>query len=253
MKRFLSLLLTLLLLAGCLAAGTFSSFVGAEPQLTDEEILSQRRDIAEAYMRKMTSVIWRAEEDLVYTTASGDYAHPLDAEAAGKKVFHVYAGELYRGMPYSYAGSDYGSFMDYCSEPDENEIYHVSGLTWEALSGNSTCAPRIGNDCSGALMRAYSQIGNSFMFTTTPYMTEDRGYLRVGDYTSPTDQNYQTTEVCKSNGQQTMFEAYAQLQKADAIVDYYSTGGHTRMVVSVKVVRNADGTINGSRSNITVL
>ena len=49
MKRFLSLFVTLLLLASCLAIGVIS-FVSAEPQLTDEEILAQRRDIAEAYM-----------------------------------------------------------------------------------------------------------------------------------------------------------------------------------------------------------
>ena len=39
MKRFLSLFVTLLLLASCLAIGVIS-FVSAEPQLTDEEILA---------------------------------------------------------------------------------------------------------------------------------------------------------------------------------------------------------------------
>ena len=246
----------LVLLAVCLLVGTLSLGAFAAPELTDEEILAQRRDIAEAYMRQMTSVIWRAEEDLVYTTASEEYAYPADAEAAGKKVFKVKAGELYLGMPYSYAGGGWESFMDYCTEPDENGVYTVSGLSWEALSGNSTCMPRIGNDCSGAVMRAYTQIGNSFVLTTTSRMVESRGFLKVGEYEGgpDPDRNKDTLNtVCKVNGEQTMYEAYAQLQKADAVVAYYTSAGHTRMVVSVKVVRNSDGTINGTKSTVTML
>ena len=93
MKRFISFLVALLLLATCSASGIFSFFVRAETQLTDEEILAQRRDIAEAYMRKMTSVIWRAEEDLVYTTASGDYAHHhqrTDRSFPGSSPYEAY-------------------------------------------------------------------------------------------------------------------------------------------------------------------
>ena len=63
-----------------------------------------------------------------------------------------------------------------------------------------------------------------------------------------------TAIVNKINGEQRIYEAYAQLLPADAVFYVTTSGGnHIRMVSQVHVVRNADGTIDGENSYLICL
>ena len=236
-KRLIALLLCAAVALSCCVFGA-----AAEPMTDGEKqaVLQQRRDIAEAHMRKICSFMWRCEEDVHYNRVPSTL--PEDAE----KSIQLVAGRLYRGLPYSYSGGSYETFLMLASEPDENGVHTVSGLNWQMLSGGSTNG-RFGTDCSGSVCQSWSQIGNSFTFQVTAKMAPNYGFLRVGEYTS--SNNVVNDDYVAQNGEQVMYAAYAQLQKADALVH----DGHVRMAASVNTVYNEDDTINGEESTITFL
>lgn len=240
MKRFLSLLVGLALVLSLMPA---VSAVQADTVLTAEQesqILSQRRDMAEAHMRKITSMIWRCEQDVLF--AVPDSVWPEKAS----ENFYLVAGRLYQGLPYSFSGGSYGSWMELVDGPDANGVYTVPELNWQMISGGGGTA-RFGTDCSGAVTQAWSQIGASIRLQATKDMCPKYGYLRIGDYTASYDK-IDDAEI-KALDPQVMYAAYAKLQKADALVH----NGHVRMAVSVDVVKNSDGTINGAESTVTYL
>ena len=220
-----------------------------EPLSPEEQTLQERRDIVEAYMRQQTTILWRSEEDVLYTLARDT----LPEEADKTKQIQLVAGRLYQGMPYSYASGTTSALTEFAAgEPDSNGIYTLSGLTWEALSGGSG-NPRIGNDCSAAVVLAWSQIGASVTAQSTKSMCLDYGFLPVGDYEIIPSTNEPTTAVIALNGAEKMFAAYAQLQKGDALVRRTTGSGHAAMVVDVEVVYQEDGTIDFMRSYVTIL
>lgn len=204
-------------------------------------------------MRQMANYLWRASEDIIYTRDSKVLTDEDLSSYTGNNQIVIKAGRLYRGIPYSYAGSSALNFMDYGSEPDEKGIHTVSGLHWRALNGGSAIGARAGNDCSGSIQLAWNSIGGSMRLASTQYMVKDWGYLPVGEYANDPAENIMTKKVCEANGINTMCEAYAQLQKADAVVNRDESAGHTMMVVSVDVVRKDDGTIDPLRSKATFL
>ena len=214
----------------------------------EDPVLTARRDAAEAYMRKMATVLWRTDKDLLYTI-SGD-TKPEYAESS--KQYKLVAGRIYSGIPYSYSGASEANWLDMAGEPDSKGVYTISGLTWQAVSGLSIDA-RLGNDCSSAVERSWQSFGSSIPLKSTNVMTADNGFLRVGNYESPNDVLAATEEICRKNGEQTMYEAYALTKKADAVVNRTATGGHAMMIVSNRVVRKADGSIDGYASVITIL
>ena len=211
---------------------------------TDEKILSARRDAAAQYMENSVSLLWTPSESIEYHV--GPESGGFDAT--------LVAGRIYRGLPYVYNAGTPDAFLDYAGEPDANGVYTISGLGSEDMSGAQGVA-RIGNDCSGAIARAWNSMGASIQAKATKYMVPANGFIKVGNYdsTSASDFTGGTIAIATQNGEQKMYEAYACLQKADAMVEWDSAGGHSRMVVSVSVVRNADGTINGNSSKIRML
>ena len=130
MKRFLSMLVVAILLICAIGVGVAAS----EP--TAEEILAERQQIAMDHMREMTSVIWRATEDIDYITSSK--IDPKDVGPGEGTRITLKAGRLYRGIPYSYSGSAGESFLDFGTDADGDGILEISGLSWRALSGNSS-------------------------------------------------------------------------------------------------------------------
>ena len=223
----------------------------AGPALAPEEeaVLAARRDAAEQYMRQMATVLWRAEEDIVYTLKSNKT--PDEVSATDRLI--IQTGRLYQGVIYSYGYSTTDAFLAFAGEADDKGIYPVSGLEWQALSGGSKYA-RIGNDCSGALTTAWSVIGATVPANSTKTMCETYGFLRVGEYESDPNENVDTHLVTmEKNGEQVMYRAYARLQKADGIVRRKGSSGHARMVVCVDVVYQEDGTIDGGKSTVTIL
>ena len=220
------------------------------PIAIDDAVIQARRDTVEAYMRSMATFLWTATEDVTYCF-SRDTDDP--SIAASSKLIHIKAGRTYMGLPYAYSATTLESFLDYTSEPDENGVYPVSGLTYQILSGLSS-QTRMGNDCSSSVATSWSQIGASVYATTSSGYVPRYGIVNIGDYIP--EESYGSTGtavVIEKNGAEVMYESYALLQKADALVRYKSANNHTMLVVSVKVVRNADGSINPTSSYATVL
>lgn len=222
----------------------------AKKELTPEEeaILQQRRDTAENYMRESLTVLWRPSESLVYGLAARDN---------GTQLFLI-EGRLYQGVPYAYGCGTKDSFLEYAAEPDEYGIYTISGLDAEALDYGKQGA-RIGNDCSSILTSAWSLIGTSFTTTMSGTMTQDYGVIPVGDYDfcptiSPETNRITDTSVATAkNGALKMYEAYAQLQKADCVFRQAPGGSnHSMMIVDVHVEYLGD-MVDGTKSYVTVL
>ena len=187
----------------------------------EEAILEARRQTVMDYMRESVSTLWRSDKTLTY--GLGNTARDNGAS------FTIVEGRLYKGLPSVYGNGSQDSFLEYAASQDENGIYLTSHDDIAAVA--SACAPYF-------------------------------GVVPVGNYNfnSPinlsTHRILDTAHVTESNGEQVMYEAYAMLEPGDAAYhqEYPSTrGNHIRMVVKVNVVRNADGTINGTSSTITML
>ena len=202
------------------------------------DILNARRDAAVDYMRKITDTVWRAGEDLVYTQE----ADTLPEKA--NKILTIKAGRLYKGMLYSFAGGTPEAFFDFADTTDEKGIPIIRGLEWKAVSGASDTA-RIGTDCSGSVQRAWTAAGADIRALSTRAMCPQNGYLLLGDFTAPRD--HVSSEAIQANPPEVMYEAYALLEKADAVVCRWKTG-HTRMVIGVQVVRDENGRIDSTAS-----
>ena len=241
MKKLIAFLLALVMLVGIFAACEQAPAETTAPGgLTAEEqaILQQRRDTAEAYMRSMATVLWRAGEDVDYFKGQGD--------------LHIKAGRLYRGIPYAYAAGNDAVFLGF-SQGEENGIHQIQGLTMDLMGRNDDYIRRVGNDCSGSVLVSWAQVATSFQSKNTQYMVPENGFLRVGEYKSSDSDNTDSKAMCEENGVLTMFAAYAQLQKADAVVHRTATYGHVMMVTSVHVEYNAKGNIDANKSYITTL
>ncbi len=211
----------------------------------EQMILQQRRDLVESYMREMLTVLWRAEETIVYGLRGG------------KPTLTIEPGRVYRGVPYAFSMGTKASFLEFSSGEDENGIHTITGLQGSALLGTGADA-RIGSDCSSAMTAAWSLVSPGLHATQSRDMMQVNGVIPVGDYSfQPAyieDGTYltDTAPAIAANDAQTMFRAYAQLQKGDGVF-YIGDSNHCRMVVSVDVAYNSDNTINPDLSTVTTL
>ena len=257
MKRLFALLLACLVLAGCASTPTTTEVETTTEVVATEPnpVLQERRDAAEAYMREMATVLWRATEDLTWTKDSTLVTEEdLAAYCEEETPMKIYAGRLYRGIPYSYAGAPAGNFYKFFNGEDEKGYPTASGIHWRNLNGSSSAGgSRIGNDCSGAVQLAWESVGGNFTRASTANMTQTYGYIPVGDYETEAVEYVDTNKIAENNGGEVMFAAYAQLQKADAVVRRRNGAGHTMMVVDVHLEYTAEGVIDGMNSYITVL
>lgn len=220
-------------------AGSSSTDGGASSANTT---LDARRNMVEAEMREMMSVLWTPAETFTYYI---DSSSPVT----------LYADRIYQGMPYTHGGGSGYSFLEFATSKSSKGVYTLSGLTSEALSYQTSTA-RIGNDCADAVFWAWGQVANSISFTSTKYMTESYGCLKVGNYAfNGADYGgVNTANVCTENGAQTMFGSYAQMQKGDAMVMITASGaGHSVMTVSVNVEYTAEGEIDADASYAVIL
>jgi len=241
MKRYLVLLLTMvLLLSGCSASPVKTplqqAHIDAIPVATDAMTEEELRQIVLDFFRLQLTFQWTPKESFAYSITT--YKEP---RGFSKNV--VYAGLPYQGS--SRAGNLYW-VMEYYDP--RTGILDNTGMTGQEFS------EMLGNHCTSSPFWAWARVVNSTSRYTNVCMTKHYGFLPVGDYAYDTLQWSElepTKAVCKANGAQRMFEAYALLKPADGIFLFYSLGGnsHCRMVSSYpEVVRNADGTINGDES-----
>lgn len=246
MKKLLALSLAFILMVSCLlgceqnAAPTTAAPTtqATEPTLDAESaaILTQRRQLVADYMRSMANYVWRAEETVDYFTS-------------GQTILHIEAGRLYRGIPYTHAANTLNAFCSFTTENADGTA-SLSGIHPNLL-GNLKDA-RVGNDCSGAVQTAWAQLGADIQPIITTYMIPANGFIRLGNFYAPAENNKGSNGLCVANGEQVMYESYALLQLADAVV-YAKSSGHTMLVTGNTVVRKEDGTIDGENSFITTV
>ena len=225
-----------------------------EPTMSEEEaqaILQERRDIVEAEMRYMMSVLWRPTEDFDYSYVSASAGPEQDALVSPGSVRHMKADRIYCGMPYTHGSGSGDSFIS-TGALDENGVYLLDLNTYYLTGTNSTGtyrSARLGNDCADAVSWAWARVANSMKFDVTAGMTKVGGCLKVGDYVCNDTATYKNTiQTCANNGEDVMFAAYMELQKGDALVCWNDKNGHAIMFVDIHVEYGTDGKIDAENS-----
>ena len=202
------------------------------------------RDWVVDYMYKMAEVKWTPARDMDLTLDS-------KGNLVGKTLTFK-KGVVYHGLPYINLSTD-TDYEDFISSP---------ALTWNEEKGlyvydcpaDRSNDAALGNDCSSAILLAYRRFDNNITAFDTGHcfpLGDKTGIYPLGKMV--VGENDKSTETITNNTPQAdHYEALALLQKGDTVI-WRTTAGHTRMVIDVHVVRNAQGKIHGSKSYITTI
>ncbi len=213
-----------------LSAEKIASFPIANDSMSEEEL----RKLCVEFFRFSQTFAWTPAEEWSYTIGDSSKKHILSP------------GKVYGGFPYLHGAGNVYRLLEYYDEK--------TGLVDITEAGKNQ--RYFGNFCSYGSGWAFSRVINSASHKLTQNMVPAEGYIPLGPYKMNMNltefpQN-ETIAICQGNGEQTMFESYALLEPADALV-YYTTGGHIIMCSSVHVERNEDKTIDGEKSYITFI
>ena len=269
MKKILSLLLAVLLVATMFAAcgggkqedpgpakdvSAYSSGDGFEevyapltweainafPVVHDGMTIEEGKDLVVDFFRFCKTAVWIPDDNYEYKIKEAN----TDSEAITGFV-------KYGGLPYISLGSgNIYRLMDYM-DPET----HVVDIKAAGMK------PKLfGNQCSFGSYIGAGRVINSAKYSWTKNMVPANGFIPVGDYqiqegvTSYSGGGgYNTVKVLEENGAEKMYEAYAGLKKGDVIV-YYTTAGHVVMISADAVVeRTADGKVDPAKSYVLVI
>lgn len=248
-KVILLFLAAALLLSGCSIFNFMSkrkvptpltqADIDAIPIATADMSEEELRQICLDFFRLQLTFQWTPKESFAYTITTYDKDRKFEA------------GTIYAGLPYqgSFGSGSLYLAMEYYDQ--KTGVLDNTGISGPELS------QLLGNHCTTSPYWAWTRVVNSTKKYSNAYMTKYYGFLPVGDYQYETpqwtEQVQNTKEACKQNGEQVMFEAFAQLEPADGILMFLGLSGnsHCRMVsASPVVVRDSDGAINGEESYI---
>lgn len=222
--------------------------INSYPLKTGDMTVDEMRQLCVDFFEYSKTFLWTPDESIEYVRNKNDSNDTMSQ------------GTVYGGMPYvgNASGSPY-RYMDYVNPKtglvDMKKFMPAVGtadtLPMEALL-------YFGSQCAKTAGLGWGRVINSANYRATSYLLPANGVILLGDIEMDETKtswsaNYRTTQVCQENGKQRMFEAYAQLRKADGMV-YYTTAGHVMMAYSdAVVVRNPDGTINGDESYVMII
>ncbi len=204
--------------------------------------------MTEAELRQICLDFFRLSLTFQWTPAE-NYTYSVN----GKKVT-LEKGSFLAGLPYvaENAGGSLYSFLRYYDP--ETGILDLKGTKASGV------IPTLGTHCSSGAFWGWARVVNSIPsnYATVMYHHE-QGFLRVGpyQYSEPGDRwdrgANSTRNCCTANGKSVMYKSYAEIRPADGLLLVIPGGMHVRMAVSVHVVKNADGTIDGKKSTVTFL
>ena len=176
-----------------------------------------------------------------------------EEEDDGTKVLKRWMepGGVYAGLPYK--GTSTGSlyrlfdFMD-----PETGVVNIAEAGRDPLI--------FGGMCSSGCYWAWARVMNSADYRWCNDSVYTRGYLPVGPYTYDlsilklvNDGDMGTDNICTDNGEQVMYQSYANMKIADGLITVWEKNGHTMMCsIAPTVVYNEDGTIDGQKSFLCV-
>lgn len=205
------------------------------------EELENRRETVLKKMQQITGTLFKYEDSYQYNITSS-------------KPVTLNKGTLYQGMPYSnHPTLSYDAFMqDFVYEtPDENGVYTVKNI-WGSTKDKSI----FGNNCADTVYFSWSTVSTSISCQVSLEFNENYGLVPVGAF-SVEKNNFDdkkrfidTEVICKANGEQTIYEAYALYSKGDCAVTYSSYGNHVILISEVHVERTKDGKIDGENSYV---
>ena len=258
MKKIISIAvaLSMLLIVGCGQQETASQTTATEPGVEqgstyhvnnpqprpdysqpENPTTDQLRATALQAMQDFVSLPWTP--DKYYT-----YQNPYDIV---DKQFQFVPEVTFGGLPYTNAHTGLFQWYAFYDETTGIMSYPGDGMEWSA---------NLGSVCADTMMWSWSTVVNSVggRFNTFT-MTPEYGFIPVGNYEIPEGildfRNHPTDRICADNGMDVIFEAYAQMLPADALVS--TPDGHAVMVVQLgEVVRNDDGTIDGEKSTVFI-
>lgn len=233
----------------------FTNYFGAEENVTWETMLvrdnsrepeqphiQEKREKVVQYMYDMATTEWHVKEDFTHSctcSISACYGTFLADYTYYGPPYNHKASSLYR---MNYSIDENGYLMDFVTDGGAYDGYDMY----------------IGSDCSAATGLAFQTVSSTVYYTQTqdqvPYY--QHGTYPVGDYVydldlDPTSQAMITQKYTEYNGQEVMFNAYAQLRMGDSIVYWKDGAGHSRLCASdAVVVRDEFGNINGHYSYI---
>lgn len=167
--------------------------------------------------------------------------------SVSNKFFSYVPEVIYAGMPYTIGSSGLVQWMEYYDTETGRFTFKGTGEELDKTLGNS-CAACVGSSWYAVC----TSISERF---STYYMTPANGCIPVGPYQSNygiSNYNQYTTDlICADNGEQVMYQSYAAILPADALVS--SPDVHAIMAIEkAHVVYNEDGTINGNESTVTI-
>ena len=175
----------------------------------------------------------------------GDFSYIRNKKGTRDEML---AGEVYGGLPYiGYGTGNIYRVMDYMDEA--RGVVDMSSLSKQPLL--------FGNQCSVGSYWGWARVVNSADYDWTHHMVASRGFIPVGPYTYNKEiksfEEYGTIQICADNGEQTMFESYANTLPADGLISNDPQVGHVVMVTGKPVVKyNSDGSIDGANSYLYV-
>lgn len=203
----------------------------------------EARDTVVAFWRYCKTALWIPDERYDI------YEEEDDGTTVWKRC--VEEGKVYAGLPYK--GTSTGSLYRLLDFIDpETGVVDVSEAGDNVLT--------FGGMCSSGCYWAWARVMNSADYRWCNDSVYSRGYLPVGPYTYDLNiiklvnqGNQGTDDICVENGEQVMFQSYANMKRADGLIAVWEKNGHTMMCsVDPVVVYNDDGTINGDDSYLCV-
>ena len=212
------------------------------PVANTEMSADELRKICVDYFRLQASFQWTPNKSFQYTIRSSD------------SVRKFQPGKYYGGIPYVTSSKGGGNLYLWMEYYDEN----TGALDLTKLSGQDLM-DLVGNHCAHGAFWGWTRVINSAEIRGTKTYTQKNGCINVGPYVydpeleefSTSDPLLGTDKVCADNGEQVMYQSYAQLLPADGINATHVKNWHVRMISDAAHVEYAaDGTIDGEKSYV---
>ena len=204
----------------------------------------EARETVVAFWRYCKTALWMPDARYeVYMDKDGDGVEELQR--------WMDPGGVYAGLPYvSTATGNIYRLFDFMDQ--ETGVVNVTEAGRDPLI--------FGGMCSSGCYWAWARVLNSADYRWCNDSVYSRGYLPVGPYTYDlsivkliNDGDQGTDNICADNGEQVMYQSYANMKIADGLIAVWEKNGHTMMCsVAPTVVYNDDGTINGEESYLCV-